>query len=282
VNSWLTGRRLVSLPFSDHCEPLIGSIEQFHHLLAGIRQETSRNNSKYIEFRPLTLSLGGKSSLEKSESFCFHKLDLRPSLTELFGRFHKKCVQKKIERAEREDLQYEVGSSAVLLRKFYDLQVITRHRQQLVPQPFAWFYSLGACMGDKFKIRVVSKNDRPIAGILTLQFRQTMVCKYSCSDKLLSNLGGIQLLFWKAIQDAKNEGLLDFDLGRSDPGNEGLIRFKDRLGAVRSTVTYWRYPAVSSAQTPGTWKIGVAKRIFSRLPEAWLAATGGLLYRHIG
>ena len=25
VNSWLTGRRLVSLPFSDHCEPLIGS-----------------------------------------------------------------------------------------------------------------------------------------------------------------------------------------------------------------------------------------------------------------
>ena len=23
VNSWLTGRRLVSLPFTDHCEPLV-------------------------------------------------------------------------------------------------------------------------------------------------------------------------------------------------------------------------------------------------------------------
>ncbi len=23
VDSWLTGRRLVSLPFSDHCEPLL-------------------------------------------------------------------------------------------------------------------------------------------------------------------------------------------------------------------------------------------------------------------
>src|SRR5262245_20854490 len=23
VNSWLTGRRLVSLPFSDHCDPLV-------------------------------------------------------------------------------------------------------------------------------------------------------------------------------------------------------------------------------------------------------------------
>ena len=28
VNSWLTGKRLVSLPFSDHCEPLVDSVDQ--------------------------------------------------------------------------------------------------------------------------------------------------------------------------------------------------------------------------------------------------------------
>src|SRR5262245_3997897 len=27
VRSWLTGRRLVSLPFSDHCEPLVASAD---------------------------------------------------------------------------------------------------------------------------------------------------------------------------------------------------------------------------------------------------------------
>src|ERR1700733_3920504 len=33
VKSWLTGRRLVSLPFSDHCEPLVDSVEELNELL---------------------------------------------------------------------------------------------------------------------------------------------------------------------------------------------------------------------------------------------------------
>src|ERR1700758_4552655 len=33
VNSWLTGRRLVSLPFSDHCEPLCDSVQDLNFLI---------------------------------------------------------------------------------------------------------------------------------------------------------------------------------------------------------------------------------------------------------
>src|SRR5271155_4012640 len=43
VNSWLTGRRLVSLPFSDHCEPLCNSPEELNvllrYLLAAVEQQ---------------------------------------------------------------------------------------------------------------------------------------------------------------------------------------------------------------------------------------------------
>jgi hypothetical protein len=282
VDSWITGRRLVSLPFSDHCEPLVSGIEEFQRLLFGLKQEAERNNYKYLEFRPLDFSPGCESGLEESESFCFHKLDLRPALAELFSRFHKNCIQKKIQRAEREGLEYEDGNSLALLRKFYDLQVITRRRQQLVPQPFVWFGNLAACMGEKLKVRVVSKDSKPVAGIVTLQFCRTLVCKYLCSDRLFSSLGGVQLLLWRAIQDAKSEGLSEFDLGRSDPGNGGLIQFKNRLDATRTTVTYWRHPAISAARSRDTWKLDAAKRIFSHLPGAWLTTTGNLLYRHIG
>jgi len=31
VNSWLTGSRLVSLPFSDHCDPLFGVTKNFRN-----------------------------------------------------------------------------------------------------------------------------------------------------------------------------------------------------------------------------------------------------------
>src|SRR5436190_17367898 len=38
VNSWLTGSRLVSLPFSDHCDPLVSSPSELALLLEKIRE----------------------------------------------------------------------------------------------------------------------------------------------------------------------------------------------------------------------------------------------------
>ena len=37
VASWITGRRLVSLPFSDHCEPLVDSLADEVLLLKAVR-----------------------------------------------------------------------------------------------------------------------------------------------------------------------------------------------------------------------------------------------------
>ena len=36
VDSWLTGRRLVSLPFSDHCEPLVDDPATLQAMLASL------------------------------------------------------------------------------------------------------------------------------------------------------------------------------------------------------------------------------------------------------
>src|SRR5215469_11256850 len=34
IRSWMTGNRLVSLPFSDHCEPLVESPEELRNIMA--------------------------------------------------------------------------------------------------------------------------------------------------------------------------------------------------------------------------------------------------------
>jgi hypothetical protein len=51
VHSWLTGRRLVSLPFSDHCEPLAESNEDLTELFAGLHARATAGNCKYLEAR---------------------------------------------------------------------------------------------------------------------------------------------------------------------------------------------------------------------------------------
>jgi len=45
-------------------------------------------------------------------------------------------------------------------------------------------------------------------------------------------------LFWLIIQEAKRLGVDEFDLGRSDIEDHGLIDFKDHLGAVRKPLQY--------------------------------------------
>jgi len=282
VSSWLTGHRIVSVPFTDHCEPLVDDLGELLCILAALRDKREGNGWKYVEIRPVESDLGASPHLSKSETFCLHRLDLHPSLEDLFRGFHKDCVRRKIRRAERERLVYQEGRSEPLLEIFYRLMVLTRRRQLLPPQPITWFRNLIACLGDQLKIHVASKEGQPLASILTLRHKTALVYKYGCSDQRFNNLGGTHLVFWKAIQEAKSSGLWELDMGRSDWSNRGLIKFKDRWGAARSRLTYWRYGAVPAELVGAGWNAQVARWIFGHMPNSLLTTTGNLLYRHLG
>src|SRR5262245_60870472 len=62
----------------------------------------------------------------------------------------------------------------------------------------------------------------------------------TCSDERYHNLGGMPRLFWHAIEEARSHGLRDLDLGRSDWDQERLVRFRDHLGATKTTHQYWQ------------------------------------------
>jgi hypothetical protein len=279
VRSWLTGHRLVSLPFSDHCEPLVDCGQQLQEIWTFVQGERRVQGWKYIELRPREMMADGSLRGGESDGFLFHELDLRPGADALFSAFHRDSVQRKIRRAHREGLTYEDGVSDTLLERFYHLLVMTRHRHQLPPQPRSWFRQLAAQFGSAMKVRVASQADRAIAAIVTLRHRDTMVYKYGASDTRFHPLGGMHLLFWETIREACATGCRALDLGRSDPDNEGLATFKDRWGATRSTLTYCREPAVERGSSALS---GYARQGLSFLPHGCRAVAGRLLYRHAG
>jgi CelD/BcsL family acetyltransferase involved in cellulose biosynthesis len=282
VKSWLTGRRMVSVPFSDHCQPLVSGSQQLAQLVLGLERERDSGKWSYVEIRPVDHPPDDRVSAEGRQVYCFHRLDLSMSKEEIFCGFHKNAVQKQIRRAERESLSYDVGSSESILQQFYKLLLITRRRQGLPPQPIAWFRNLIACMGDAIKIHVASKDGHPVASIVTLRHKKTMIYKYSGSDKKFGKLGGTQLLLWKAIEEAKDDGLLELDMGRSDRNNEGLIVFKDRWGASRSELTYFQYRK-SPILSPGVHAaLHAARQIAYLAPNLLSGVLGRALYRHLG
>ena len=281
IRSPLTGRRLISLPFSDHCEPLADT-DTLAQILRHIGALRSIRGWQHIELRP-TSATEVSPSLVQSERFCLHTIDLRPPLDLIYSGLHHSCIRRKIKKAEREDLIYAAGHSDDLLRKFRHLLLLTRRRHGLPPQPASWFNNIARFLGNDATIHLLSKGDVPVSSILTLRHRDVLTYKYGCSDLTYSSLGATPLLFWKVIQLAKSSGITHFDLGRSDSDDPGLIAFKEHLGATSTDLIYLRTPGSEARQRVSNSPAkAFAERALVRLPDPLFSGVGRLLYRHVG
>jgi hypothetical protein len=275
-------RKLVSLPFSDYCVPLMGDRRELDGYLQYLREKLALETWSYIEIRS-SLSSGHDAWLSADRgAFVLHKLNLQSDLEDIAKGFHQSCILRKIKRAEREGVQYQAGTSEELLKQFYKLLVVTRRKHGLPPQPYEWFQNLIACLGQKILIHVAYKNLQPLAAIITVTHQRTVIYKYSCSDHRDSNLGGTQLLLWNVIRAAKAQGLTELDLGRSETSNQGLVNFKDRWGATKLNLLYRRYPGKPQAGMLMKSTEAFGRYICSHAPLGLLTAAGKAIYRFAG
>ena len=285
VNSWLTGRRLVSLPFSDHCEPLCDSTEELNFLVRYLQTIFEHQHWKYLEMRPINGKFertNDEASFLPAGKFFLHRLNLRATLDELFRGLDKDCVQRRIERAERAGLVERCGRSDELLKGFYGLFVLTRRRHCLPPIPYHWFRNLIDCLGKQLEIRLAYQDKTPISAILTLRFREVAYYKYGCSDTRFNRFGATSWLLWKAIAAAKSNGASEFDMGRTQEDNAGLLTYKNHWAPQPKQLVYWTFPQTSSLGSINDWELKLAKRALTYMPDRLLPIIGRLIYRHIG
>jgi hypothetical protein len=280
ISSWITGKRLVSLPFADHCDLLLGQPEDAQEFATWLRCECDRRQCRYVELRPRIHS--ERYGLQPGRTFDFHTLDLSPRLEHLFSALHKDSIQRRIRRAERKGIRCEIGNSPEQVGEFYRLLLMTRRRHRLFPQPRNWFHNLVSAMGKDAKVWLARKEESTIAAILTLRHRATVIYKYGCSDERYHNLGAMPFLFWNLIEQSKAAGAMEIDFGRSDTDNEGLATFKNRLGARREQLVYYQYSRRNRLvhSNPREWNF--FRPILPMLPDVLLSTGGRLLYRHMG
>lgn len=279
INSWLTGRRLVSLPFSDHTAILANTACKQVELLQSMQSQLRIMRCGYVEVRPLS-DLLDVPQFQAGPSYYLHRLSLETAPRTIFQRFHKSCIQRKIRKAERERLQYVAGRSEQVLQQFYSLLLLAHARHHVPPQPLDWFRNLLTCLGDGITIHIALKDGRPVAGIITLAYKSKVTYKYGGSDARFHRLGAVPFLFWHTIVEAQQQGFKEFDLGRTDLGNSGLVRFKEHLGSQSAMLTYWR--CGTEVNTVRRWESKAARAVCRHAPTRILPLAGRLLYRHIG
>jgi lipid II:glycine glycyltransferase (peptidoglycan interpeptide bridge formation enzyme) len=225
---------------------------------------------------------GKRNGWLPADEYFVHNLDLKPGLNNLFDTFDKDSVRRRIQRAQRAGLTEQCGRNEVLLGEFYRLFVLTRQRQGVPPTPYQWFCNLVGELGNALEIRLAYKGSMPIAGILTLRFRDVIYYKYGCSDRHFSGCGATPWLFWQAITAAKLSGATQFDFGRTEQNNPGLLAFKNHWVSDPKRIVYLQYPSTPKQDLARGWKGRLAKSVIPLMPSRLNVLVGNLLYRHIG
>ncbi|HEY3755753.1 MAG TPA: GNAT family N-acetyltransferase [Opitutaceae bacterium] len=280
ISSWVTGRRGVSLPFTDECPPVGCDRERFASLLGDAQSLARQRSWKQLQLR------GGAAWLSPapaSDRFFGHQIDLTGGETAVLGRCDA-AVRRAIRKAGHEGVAVEFSTAPAAVDEFYRLLCLTRRRHGSPPQPRRFFRLLQReILAPGAGIVVLAHHQgRAIAGAIYFHSGTYAIYKYGASDETFQHLRGNNLIMWSAFQHYLGRGCAVLDLGRTDSDNEGLRRFKLSWGATERTVDYFCQNLASQQFLEQRPFARSPSALFRRLPLPLARLAGELLYKHVG
>ncbi len=282
VKSWLTGNRAVSLPFSDHCEPLSNSITHSDVLMKEAISFCEKKKMKYIEFR----SSGTKFPFEALafRTDLQHSLRLNGNETELFNHFSEN-TRRNIKKSTKYNLTLKTNNDYSGLKLFYKMHCHTRKRHGLPPQPISFFNNIykNIIMAGTGDILFTANNTGYIAGAIYFKFGTKILYKFGASVSDSNELGGNYFVMWEAIKKYISEGFKEFDFGRTEISHKGLQRFKCGWNTEELLIYTTQYNIKEREyQSASTKTDGIHNIIFNHSPIFLLKLIGKSVYKHIG
>jgi CelD/BcsL family acetyltransferase involved in cellulose biosynthesis len=276
VTSRFTGRRLVALPFSDLCPPLVAE---------GPAPALAEALAAFQGWRRLPLEVRGTGDAlrraDPGERFHHHVLALEPDVAAVERRFAKPQVMRGVRRARREGLTARIATDRSALEAFYRLHVATRGRLGVPTQPrrFVLAFETLFARGLGF-VLLVRRGERPLAAGVFLTGGATLLYKYGASDARYLALRPNNLLFMEAIRWGCEHGMRRLDFGRTHWEHQSLRAFKLAWGTEERELRY-RYLGGAPGRPHGraTDMLGAVIR---HSPPGVGRAIGEALYRHAG
>jgi CelD/BcsL family acetyltransferase involved in cellulose biosynthesis len=269
-------RRWLALPFSDECGPLVragGSAADF------LRQADMLRSAQGVADLQVRadVDLGPARTVQVGVT---HALALRPAGDPAPPRA-RASVRRHIAAAQRAGVQVRYGEAVQDVEHFYRLHAQTRRRQGVPVQPRRYFRMLWERMIEPGHGVVVlaSTGAAVVAGAVYLHGGGTVTYKYGASDQRYWSLRPNHAVMAFAIAWAVERGCSSFDFGRTDLGNEGLMRFKASWGAAPRPLRYTSSAGGGGAGAGRTLQATMAP-VIRRSPAFVCRGLGELLYRY--
>ena len=280
INSPLTGRRGVGLPFTDICEPLFFEERAIEFLVARLSDLAKQRRWKHFELRG---AYGPQELQDSPNPYLAHTLDLRRNAETIFSGFSS-ANRRAIRKAEKSDLVVGSFQSREAIVEYYRLHIQTRKRHGVPPQPLEFFLNIHKeliARGLGFVV-LAHLGTKPLAGAVFFHFGRNATYKFGASDEAHQTFRGNNLVMWEAIKGLKRQGIEALHFGRTSSGNKGLQDFKRGWGSQEMALSYFK----RNTET-GEWSQakdrsrGLHNLIFGNLPDILNCMAGNLIYPHL-
>ena len=277
VRSRLFGDGLVSLPLAVY-GGICADDEESHAALLHAGSELAAGfRVKYLELRNRAERF--VTSLPGRDLYVTFTQDLRPGPDQLL-----KNLPRDTRYAVRKSLKAALSWTEDLTdEEFYEIYARSVHRLGTPVFSRELFKGLRREFGAKCRLFGVRKGGAAIAGVLCFYFRNMVMPYYGGSLPEYYKDSPNNFMYWNLMVQSCNEGIQEFDFGRSKRGT-GSYDFKSAWSMQVHELPY-RYRLVGAKQVPQMSpldkKFQLPVEIWKRLPFSWTKVLGPPLIRRV-
>ncbi|MHC4860206.1 MAG: GNAT family N-acetyltransferase, partial [Planctomycetota bacterium] len=153
---------------------------------------------------------------------------------EEYERSLPKAVRSGVRRAGRLGVRVVSADEAGGAERLFDLYAETMRRKRTRPKYTPAYFSALA-RHPAAEVRLAVHEGAAVAGVALLTDDPVVHYLHAASTEEGRASGANDLLAFEAIREALREGRTSFDLGPSDPEDEGLLHFKRKWGGTQRT-----------------------------------------------
>ncbi len=288
-----TGRRLASLPRTPFAGPLSIKPESTVALLAEAERRVRQENGIQLQIkvqRPIPGGLSGGLARTDWRSTYILRLPAPDQPFRINSSHQRAGIKWALNKAARSGVQVRPASSVADLRRWYSLYLRTMRRNAVPPRPYRFFLSLWELLKSRGFIQLLIAEVcgagccRMIAGSIFLKSGRTVCYVFTGSDADYLNMRPNEAILWRAINDACEARLQDFDFGEVPEGDDDLAKFKSKWGAEPVRLYRYYYPSVPRHVEGVTGSVDyfrLLQDLWRRVPLGATGLIGDRLYRYL-
>ncbi len=227
--------------YCDYCDGYVRGPDDWRIFFEALRRDYPQYRIAIRNLRDAAAREAGVFQ-ELSREY-FHCLDVRGTLDDIWRRAHD-SYKAAVNQSVRKGVTVRRCAKDELV-KFYDSHLhVRKNKYRVFPQPYKFFDTIWEAYmtrGKGFLLGAYSPDGAFIGGNIYLVCGDTLYYKFNTSVQQALQFRPNNVLFWEGIRLAKELRLSFLDLGSSGLTQDGLVRFKDHVGAERHHIVHLGY-----------------------------------------